>query len=100
MKLLLHVTEELDNMAMELLMIRFDGLGSEGFSASEDPNVSLYATQLAQIQEMGFYGTVENIKVLSHFRNRSCSNRATPGESLARSGRVPHVSFPASSIIH
>ncbi|OWM80497.1 ubiquitin domain-containing protein DSK2b-like isoform X2 [Punica granatum] len=57
----------LNNSDLELLMNMFGGLGAGGFGAPEDPNVppeELYATQLAQLQEMGFFDTAENIRAL------------------------------------
>ncbi|KAI4318583.1 hypothetical protein MLD38_032265 [Melastoma candidum] len=54
-------------MGMELLMNMFGGLGAEGFGVSNNPDVppeELYATQLSQLQEMGFIDTQENIRAL------------------------------------
>ncbi|GER50199.1 ubiquitin family protein [Striga asiatica] len=55
------------NMGLEMLMNMFGGLGAGGFAASNNPNVppeELYASQLSQLQEMGFYDTQENIRAL------------------------------------
>ncbi|KAL5713831.1 hypothetical protein ACHQM5_015873 [Ranunculus cassubicifolius] len=49
---------------MDLLMNMFSGLGA-GAPASNVPPEQLYATQLTQLQEMGFYDTQENIRALS-----------------------------------
>uniref|UniRef100_A0A0D6QX22 Ubiquitin-like domain-containing protein n=1 Tax=Araucaria cunninghamii TaxID=56994 RepID=A0A0D6QX22_ARACU len=54
------------NMGLEALLGMFGGLG--GGNIQNTPNVppeQLYATQLAQLQEMGFYDTQENIRALS-----------------------------------
>ncbi|XWS67623.1 hypothetical protein CRYUN_Cryun04dG0021700 [Craigia yunnanensis] len=52
---------------LELLMNMFGGLGASSLSVPNQPDVppeELYATQLSQLQEMGFYDTQENIRVL------------------------------------
>ncbi|KAI6700964.1 hypothetical protein NL676_015288 [Syzygium grande] len=52
---------------LELLMNMFGGLGAGGFTVPNTPDVppeELYATQLSQLQEMGFYDTQENIRAL------------------------------------
>ncbi|XP_078155562.1 ubiquitin domain-containing protein DSK2b-like isoform X2 [Carex rostrata] len=53
---------------LELLRNLFGGLGAGGFSApanqSNVPPEELYATQLTQLQEMGFIDTQENIRAL------------------------------------
>ncbi|XP_009626136.1 ubiquitin domain-containing protein DSK2b-like [Nicotiana tabacum] len=58
----------LDNMGMEMLMNMFGGLGSGGLGGvpnrSNVPPEELYATQLAQLQDMGFFDTQENIRAL------------------------------------
>ncbi|KAI3462313.1 hypothetical protein Pfo_018976 [Paulownia fortunei] len=58
----------LDNLGMDMLMNMFDGLGTGGgFPApnrSQVPPEELYATQLSQLQEMGFFDTQENIRAL------------------------------------
>ncbi|XP_068640392.1 ubiquitin domain-containing protein DSK2a-like [Aristolochia californica] len=56
------------NMGLELLMNMFGGLGAGGLSVPTQPDVppeQLYATQLSQLQEMGFFDTQENIRALS-----------------------------------
>ncbi|CAA0837031.1 Ubiquitin domain-containing protein DSK2b [Striga hermonthica] len=56
-----------NNMGLEMLMNMFGGLGAGGFAASNNLNVppeELYASQLSQLQEMGFYDTQENIRAL------------------------------------
>ncbi|KAG7011806.1 Ubiquitin domain-containing protein DSK2a [Cucurbita argyrosperma subsp. argyrosperma] len=50
-----------------MLMNLFGGLGTGGLAVSNNPNVppeELYATQLSQLQEMGFFDTQENIRAL------------------------------------
>ncbi|CAI0469160.1 unnamed protein product [Linum tenue] len=52
---------------LELLMNMFGGLGAGGLSTPNQPDVppeELYATQLTQLQEMGFFDTQENIRAL------------------------------------
>ncbi|KAL6561018.1 hypothetical protein OROGR_003808 [Orobanche gracilis] len=56
-----------NNMGLDLLMNMFGGLGAGGLTAPNTPNVppeELYATQLSQLQEMGFFDTQENIRAL------------------------------------
>ncbi|KAL3345843.1 hypothetical protein AABB24_024669 [Solanum stoloniferum] len=57
-----------NNMGMEMLMNMFGGLGSGGLGGvpnrSNVPPEELYATQLAQLQDMGFFDTQENIRAL------------------------------------
>ncbi|CAA3016266.1 ubiquitin domain-containing DSK2a-like [Olea europaea subsp. europaea] len=56
-----------NNMGLEMLMNMFGGLGAGGLSVPSNPNVppeELYATQLSQLQEMGFFDTQENIRAL------------------------------------
>ncbi|KAK4360489.1 hypothetical protein RND71_019441 [Anisodus tanguticus] len=56
-----------DNMGMQMLMNMFGGLGTEGLGVPGRSNVppeELYATQLTQLQEMGFFDTQENIRAL------------------------------------
>ncbi|MCL7044986.1 hypothetical protein MKW94_002354 [Papaver nudicaule] len=53
-------------MGLESLMNMFGGLGAGGLAApSNVPPEQLYATQLSQLQEMGFFDTQENIRALS-----------------------------------
>ncbi|KAF3321124.1 ubiquitin domain-containing protein DSK2a-like isoform X2 [Carex littledalei] len=56
------------NANLELLRNLFGGLGAGGFSApanqSNVPPEELYATQLTQLQEMGFIDAQENIRAL------------------------------------
>ncbi|XVE93998.1 hypothetical protein REPUB_Repub01dG0242500 [Reevesia pubescens] len=52
---------------LELLMNMFGGLGAGSLSVPNQPDVppeEMYATQLSQLQEMGFYDTQENIRAL------------------------------------
>ncbi|GMJ03601.1 hypothetical protein like AT2G17200 [Hibiscus trionum] len=52
---------------LDLLMNMFGGLGTGGLGVPNQPDVppeELYATQLSQLQEMGFYDTQENIRAL------------------------------------
>ncbi|MQM04771.1 hypothetical protein Taro_037575 [Colocasia esculenta] len=56
------------NMGLEFLMNMFGGLAAGGLNApntSDVPPEQLYATQLSQLQEMGFFDTQENIRALS-----------------------------------
>lgn len=60
-----------NNMGLEMLMNMFGGLGAGGLTTPENPNVppeELYATQLTQLQEMGFFDTQENIRALQATR--------------------------------
>lgn len=56
------------NAGMEFLMQMFGGLGASGNlgvpNTRNAPPEELYATQLAQLQEMGFFDTQENIRAL------------------------------------
>ncbi|KAG1362694.1 ubiquitin domain-containing protein DSK2b [Cocos nucifera] len=57
-----------NNAGLELLMNMFGGLGAGGLAVPDTSNVppeELYATQLSQLQEMGFFDTQENIRALS-----------------------------------
>ncbi|KAH6768680.1 ubiquitin family protein [Perilla frutescens var. frutescens] len=57
-----------NNMGLDMLMNMFGGLGTGGFAVPNTPDVppeELYATQLSQLQEMGFFDTQENIRALS-----------------------------------
>ncbi|KAF5764347.1 putative Ubiquitin-like domain, Heat shock chaperonin-binding, UBA-like superfamily, ubiquilin [Helianthus annuus] len=56
-----------NNMGLDMLMNMFGGLGAGGLAVPNVPDVppeQLYATQLAQLQEMGFFDTQENIRAL------------------------------------
>ncbi|XAR73053.1 hypothetical protein NMG60_11019907 [Bertholletia excelsa] len=56
-----------NNMGVELLMNMFGGLGAGGPTVPNTPDVppeELYATQLSQLQEMGFFDTEANIRAL------------------------------------
>ncbi|KAL3527287.1 hypothetical protein ACH5RR_011943 [Cinchona calisaya] len=60
-------TGALDNMGLEMMMNMFGGLGTGGLAVPNISNVppeELYATQLTQLQEMGFFDTQENIRAL------------------------------------
>ncbi|KAL3525184.1 hypothetical protein ACH5RR_013556 [Cinchona calisaya] len=60
-------TGTLDNMGLEMLMNMFGGLGTGGLTVPNRSNVppeELYATQLSQLREMGFFDTQENIRAL------------------------------------
>lgn len=57
-----------NSIGLDMLMNMFGGLGAGGLGVPTNPNVppeELYATQLAQLQEMGFFDTQENIRALS-----------------------------------
>lgn len=57
-----------NNMGLDLLVNLFGGLGAGGLGVPNTSNVppeELYATQLSQLQEMGFFDTQENIRALS-----------------------------------
>ncbi|KAK9285221.1 hypothetical protein L1049_024409 [Liquidambar formosana] len=57
-----------NTMGLEMLMNMFGGLGAGGLtvpSRSDVPPEQLYATQLSQLQEMGFFDTQENIRALT-----------------------------------
>nr|KAJ0219649.1 hypothetical protein LSAT_V11C300114070 [Lactuca sativa] len=56
-----------NNMGFDMLMSMFGGLGAGGMGVPNVPDVApeqLYATQLSQLQEMGFFDLQENIRVL------------------------------------
>ncbi|XP_010548158.1 PREDICTED: ubiquitin domain-containing protein DSK2b-like isoform X2 [Tarenaya hassleriana] len=56
-----------NNAGLDLLMNMFGNLGTGGLSGPNQPNVppeELYATQLQQLQEMGFFDREENIRAL------------------------------------
>ncbi|KAK9677447.1 hypothetical protein RND81_11G143400 [Saponaria officinalis] len=60
-----------NNMGLEMLMNMFGGLGAGGLTTPENSNVppeELYATQLTQLQEMGFFDSQENIRALQATR--------------------------------
>jgi len=55
-----------NNLGLEALLGMFGGLGSgDTQNTSNVPAEQLYATQLAQLQEMGFFDTQENIRALN-----------------------------------
>ncbi|OAP11456.1 hypothetical protein AXX17_AT2G12360 [Arabidopsis thaliana] len=56
-----------NNGGLDLLMNMFGSLGAGGLSGTNQSNVppeERYATQLQQLQEMGFYDRAENIRAL------------------------------------
>ncbi|KAL2456466.1 Ubiquitin domain-containing protein DSK2b [Forsythia ovata] len=56
-----------NNIGLDLLMNMFGGLGAGSLTVPSTPDVppeELYATQLSQLQEMGFFDTQENIRAL------------------------------------
>ncbi|KAI3451347.1 hypothetical protein Pfo_008012 [Paulownia fortunei] len=57
-----------NNVGLDMLMNMFGGLGTGGgittLNRSQVPLEELYATQLSQLQEMGFFDTQENIQAL------------------------------------
>ncbi|KAJ6311136.1 hypothetical protein OIU76_015792 [Salix suchowensis] len=56
-----------NNTGLDMVMNLFGGLGAGSLSVPNQPDVppeELYATQLAQLQEMGFFDTQENIRAL------------------------------------
>ncbi|KAF8112686.1 hypothetical protein N665_0062s0037 [Sinapis alba] len=56
-----------NNAGLDLLMNMFGSLGAGGLSGTNQPNVppeERFATQLQQLQEMGFYDRAENIRAL------------------------------------
>ncbi|XP_057516271.1 ubiquitin domain-containing protein DSK2b-like [Amaranthus tricolor] len=60
-----------NNLGLDMLMNMFGGLGAGGLTTPENSNVppeELYATQLTQLQEMGFFDTAENIRALQATR--------------------------------
>ncbi|WOL05890.1 ubiquitin domain-containing protein DSK2a-like isoform X3 [Canna indica] len=57
-----------NNTGLDFLMNMFGGLGTGGLGVPNTSNVppeELYATQLSQLQEMGFFDTQENIRALT-----------------------------------
>ncbi|KAH9620770.1 hypothetical protein KSS87_005483 [Heliosperma pusillum] len=56
-----------NNMGLDMLMNMFGGLGAGGLTTPENSN-ELYATQLTQLQEMGFFDAQENIRALQATR--------------------------------
>ncbi|XP_041014445.1 ubiquitin domain-containing protein DSK2b-like [Juglans microcarpa x Juglans regia] len=62
-----RTTGPVNNAALELMMNMFGGLGAGSLTVPNNPDVppeELYATQLSQLQEMGFFDTQENIRAL------------------------------------
>ncbi|PRQ47236.1 putative ubiquilin [Rosa chinensis] len=60
-------TGSVDSMGLEMLMNMFGGLGTGSPAVPNRPNVppeELYAAQLSQLQEMGFFDRQENIRAL------------------------------------
>ncbi|KAK9071478.1 hypothetical protein SSX86_010047 [Deinandra increscens subsp. villosa] len=60
-----------NNLNLDMLMNMFGGLGTGGFTAPNNSSVppeELYATQLAQLQEMGFFDVRENLQALTATR--------------------------------
>ncbi|KAK7367210.1 hypothetical protein VNO80_09219 [Phaseolus coccineus] len=60
-------TGPMNNMGLEMLSSMFGGLGAGSLAVpnrSNEPPEQLYATQLSQLQEMGFFDTQENIRAL------------------------------------
>ncbi|XP_029127087.1 ubiquitin domain-containing protein DSK2b isoform X4 [Cajanus cajan] len=60
-------TGPMNNLGLEMLSSMFGGLGSGSLAVpnrSNEPPEQLYATQLSQLQEMGFFDTQENIRAL------------------------------------
>ncbi|KAL3580975.1 hypothetical protein D5086_018810 [Populus alba] len=56
-----------NNSGLDMLMNMFGGLGAGSLLVPNQPDVppeELYATQLSQLQEMGFFDTQENIRAL------------------------------------
>ncbi|KAF5798513.1 putative Ubiquitin-like domain, Heat shock chaperonin-binding, UBA-like superfamily, ubiquilin [Helianthus annuus] len=59
------------NLNLDMLMNMFGGLGAGSFGTPNNSNVppeELYATQLAQLQEMGFFDARENLQALTATR--------------------------------
>ncbi|RZC30210.1 Ubiquitin domain-containing protein DSK2b isoform B [Glycine soja] len=57
----------MNNLGLEMLSSMFGGLGAGSLAVpnrSNEPPEQLYATQLSQLQEMGFFDTQENIRAL------------------------------------
>ncbi|KAF7809592.1 ubiquitin domain-containing protein DSK2a-like isoform X1 [Senna tora] len=60
-------TGTMNNLGLEMLSNMFGGLGAGSLAVpnrSDEPPEQLYATQLSQLQEMGFFDTQENIRAL------------------------------------
>lgn len=60
-------TGTMNNVGLDMLMNMFGGLGTGSLAVpnrSNEPPEQLYATQLSQLQEMGFFDTQENIRAL------------------------------------
>ena len=60
-------TGPVNNLGLEMLSSMFGGLGAGSLAVpnrSNEPPEQLYATQLSQLQEMGFFDTQENIRAL------------------------------------
>ncbi|XP_057415746.1 ubiquitin domain-containing protein DSK2a-like [Lotus japonicus] len=60
-------TGPLNNLGLEMLSSMFGGLGAGSLAVPNRSNEApeqLYATQLSQLQEMGFFDTQENIRAL------------------------------------
>ncbi|KAK7360291.1 hypothetical protein VNO77_02274 [Canavalia gladiata] len=60
-------TGPLNNLGLEMLSSMFGGLGAGSLAVpnrSNEPPEQLYAAQLSQLQEMGFFDTQENIRAL------------------------------------
>ncbi|KAH1266796.1 Ubiquitin domain-containing protein DSK2b [Glycine max] len=60
-------TGPMNNLGLEMLSSMFGGLGAGSLAVpnrSNEPPEQLYATQLSQLQEMGFFDTQENIRAL------------------------------------
>ncbi|KAL8158858.1 hypothetical protein V2J09_000395 [Rumex salicifolius] len=68
----LQITANLNNMNLDMLMNMLGGLGTGGaMGVPENSNVppeELYATQLSQLQDMGFIDTQENVRALQATR--------------------------------
>ncbi|XVE67306.1 hypothetical protein DITRI_Ditri08aG0150100 [Diplodiscus trichospermus] len=84
-------TDASGTAGLELLMNMFGGLGAGSLSVPNQPDVppeELYATQLSQLQEMGFYDTQENIRAL---RATAGNVHAAVERLLGNSGQIkPH----------
>ncbi|OVA19565.1 Ubiquitin-associated domain/translation elongation factor EF-Ts [Macleaya cordata] len=66
--LTIYITGTPNNMGLDMLMNMFSGLGAGDPAVpnrSDVPPEQLYATQLSQLQEMGFFDTQENIRALT-----------------------------------
>ncbi|CAI9275771.1 unnamed protein product [Lactuca saligna] len=67
-----------NNMGLDMLMSMFGGLGAGGMGVPNVPDVApeqLYATQLSQLQEMGFFDVQENIRALRATSGILCGQR-------------------------